>query len=206
MGIFSDFFKPNIGKLKEEKSVDGLARALQYKDPVIRMAAAEALGEIGGIMAIEPLTRALGDDHDLVRLKAAEALSRIGWRREEPRSAVVDQVDEVAEPGPQDDASSQNISSESVGAEPFPDVDAPQIASVERSYDDLVAETMSPDPLVRQGAVEALGECRDAKAIEPVLQMLPDSDTVIREKAASALDRLGWQPEESPDHGGSIER
>ena len=69
--------KPDVQELRRNGDVQGLIRALRYRrDADVRLAAAKALGRIGGAMATEPLVQALGDK--FVRWEAAAALERIG--------------------------------------------------------------------------------------------------------------------------------
>ncbi len=51
------------------------------------------------------------------------------------------------------------------------------------------------DAGVRRAAAEALGQIRDATAVEPLIAALRDQDTGVRMRAAEALGRLGWQPD-----------
>ena len=74
-----DLFGPDVKKLTRTRNLQGLIHALRHKDPKIQYDAAEALGEIGDILAIEPLITALTHNElSGVRWKAAEALSKIG--------------------------------------------------------------------------------------------------------------------------------
>src|SRR5450759_2332909 len=76
------FGPPNVEKLKAKRDVKGLIKALGYqKDPAVRRAAAEALGQIGDARAVEPLIAALKDESWGVRRAAAEALGQIGDAR-----------------------------------------------------------------------------------------------------------------------------
>ncbi|MGB9872500.1 MAG: HEAT repeat domain-containing protein, partial [Anaerolineae bacterium] len=49
---------------------------------------------------------------------------------------------------------------------------------------------------IRRDAARALGELKDARAVEPLIAALKDKDSDVREAAAEALDRLGWKPEQ----------
>jgi len=73
MGIFYKLFKPNVEKLKKERNVNGLIKALRHKDSLIRLRAAEALGSIRDKKAVEPLIQALKDEVPRVRWSAALA-------------------------------------------------------------------------------------------------------------------------------------
>ena len=100
MGFLDFLFEPNVEKLKKKGDIDGLIKALSYKkDCHIRMAAAEALsevgdsktvkrycgsifreypGQIGDINAVKPLfTAALRDKNADVRKGAAKVLMKI---------------------------------------------------------------------------------------------------------------------------------
>ncbi len=69
-------FQPNVRKLKEQRNVKELIKALNYqKDDNIRNEAAVALGEIGDPLAIEPL-RAMLDTY--LYESAAVSLSKLG--------------------------------------------------------------------------------------------------------------------------------
>jgi len=52
-------------------------RLFKDTDYWVRISAAEALGEIGGILAVEHLTQALNDVDEHVRNAAKEALEKI---------------------------------------------------------------------------------------------------------------------------------
>jgi hypothetical protein len=71
---------PNVEELKAEGNVKGLIKALRYKkDPSVRQAAAEALGQLGDARAVKPLIVAIRWDrnHDVCQA-AAKALEMIG--------------------------------------------------------------------------------------------------------------------------------
>jgi HEAT repeat protein len=70
--------KPNIAKLKAKKDVERLTKALRDGDSLIRMSAANALGEIGDPRAVEPLAAALRDSHSEVANAAAGAMGKTG--------------------------------------------------------------------------------------------------------------------------------
>jgi HEAT repeat protein len=75
------FGPPNVEKMKDKRDVEGLVKALGYKEDVrVREAAARALLEIG-TPGVEPLNAALRDGDETVRRMAAEALGKIGHGR-----------------------------------------------------------------------------------------------------------------------------
>jgi len=85
-----DFRPPDIDRLKADKDVKGLIKALDYQENAhvregvaqfIRQDAAEALGEMGGLQAVDSLIAATLDNNPLVRRKAILALGKIGDSR-----------------------------------------------------------------------------------------------------------------------------
>lgn len=82
-------FKPNIEDLEDEKDINGLIKALEHEDPIIRKLAAVSLKKVGDETAVEALIEAL--KYEIwknkytvliaVRENAAEALGRIGDKR-----------------------------------------------------------------------------------------------------------------------------
>lgn len=70
--------KPDIAALQAARDVDGLIAALKYKkDARIRLAAAQALGELGDLRAKIPLHTALEDDDFDVRAAVQTALGKL---------------------------------------------------------------------------------------------------------------------------------
>jgi len=47
--------EPNVEKMKAEKDVEGLIKALNYEHDHVRWEVAEALGDISDARAVEPL-------------------------------------------------------------------------------------------------------------------------------------------------------
>jgi HEAT repeat protein len=84
------FGPPNVAKLKEKRDVNGMIKALSYKDAPVREAAAEALGAMGDARAVEPLIQALQDEKANVLMAVARSLGKLGDRRAvEPLSAAL---------------------------------------------------------------------------------------------------------------------
>jgi len=69
--------KPDIEKMKANKDVEGLIKALKDEDKDVRWGAAAALGYIGDARALEPLTKALKDKNKDVQKVAKEALEKL---------------------------------------------------------------------------------------------------------------------------------
>jgi hypothetical protein len=90
----------DLGDEDSAKALPKLLGALADKDPRIRGAAAEALGEVGDASAVEPLGKMLSGDADSdVREAAAEALGEIGSPNAVPalRAGLKDADEDVRE-------------------------------------------------------------------------------------------------------------
>ena len=73
------FGPPNIEKLKAQRNIKGLSKALIYGHHFgVSYAAAEALEEVGDETAVAPLIRALQLPDVHLRTLVARALGRIG--------------------------------------------------------------------------------------------------------------------------------
>ena len=68
------------GRLKLEGAVAGLGEVLGHAEPAIRLAAVEALIQIGSPGALVLLERAIGDDDRAVRVAALKALGARGYK------------------------------------------------------------------------------------------------------------------------------
>lgn len=167
------FGPPNVKKMKARRDMQGLIKALRYKkDDKTCKAAAEALVEIGA-PAVEMLIAALRDSDDDVRQSAAMALGEIGDARAvEPLiAALADQHGHVRE-----------LSARALGKVGDP-----------RAVEALIA-TLKDDryEYVREASAEALGRIGDGRAMDPLVGALQNWS--LSKAAATALDRLGWQP------------
>ncbi len=79
MRVFERLFgPPNIEKLKQQRDVNRLVKALSHKDPRIRRIAAKALGELCDLRVLKPLSAMLEDQDVYVREAVTEALGRLG--------------------------------------------------------------------------------------------------------------------------------
>jgi HEAT repeat protein len=190
-----------LKKLKETRDVDGLIIALTNPDLQVQYEAAEALGNIGDEKAVGPLIAALKCvEFSGVRWKAAEALSKIGDPAVEPLIAVLQHPDE-------DVRWKAAIALGEIGNT---DAIEPLIALL-RDDDRFVrsraahALGMIGEPAVnrlieilhggdgdsRWGAVMALGQSRDPRAVEPLIVALADTHGDVRAEAAAALAAIG---------------
>ena len=60
-----------------------------------------------------------------------------------------------------------------------------------KDADLLIKDLKDSNPLVQHSAALALGEIKDDRAIEPLIQALKDNETNVRAVAAFALSRIG---------------
>lgn len=162
------FGPPNVDKLKAKDDVKGLIKALGYKkDKSVREGAAKALGEIGDTQAVEPLITVIRDKNEGVRQAAVEALDKLGWQPDRSETGALYWVekrrwDKCIEIG-----------------EPAV---KPLIA---------VLKDEESNENVRQGAVEALGQIGDSRAVELLIAVLEDKSVSVRIEAAKALGHIG---------------
>lgn len=85
-----------IGRTADLRQVQSFIGLLNSEDPILRAAAADALGWIGDIRAVPPLLARLqsADEHEAVREIAAEALGKLG-----DRAAVQPLINTLDDPG-----------------------------------------------------------------------------------------------------------
>jgi HEAT repeat protein len=81
---------PDVEELGTRGRVKGPVKALQHKDPAVRQAAAEALGERGDPQGVEPLIAALADEWRAVRRAATQALVQLDAPSVEPLIAALE--------------------------------------------------------------------------------------------------------------------
>src|SRR5579862_7868657 len=59
------------------------------------------------------------------------------------------------------------------------------------NLDELVRALAAPNWRVRRNAVEALGKIEDARAVEPLIGALRDTDEDVQQEAEAALGKIG---------------
>jgi HEAT repeat protein len=68
----------DVDRMTQDKDIDGLIRALEDKDEMVRKRAVEALGAIGDERAAEPLRRVMKSDPvEDVRIRAGASYNRL---------------------------------------------------------------------------------------------------------------------------------
>jgi HEAT repeat protein len=134
-----------------------------------------ALGEIGHPYAVSPITNAV-EDHSELREAAFWALGEIdGDRADEARRELYDRPD------------SHGWENDEVWAGHL----GTQLSrSVSRDVTSVIEALEDEDAGVRRSAAEWLGERGDPRAVEPLLEVLRDSEPAVRATAVWALDEI----------------
>jgi HEAT repeat protein len=73
------------GRLQLEPSAAGLGSVLEHDDPVLRLAAVDALGKVGTPGAMSQVERALGDKERSVRMAAVKLVADRGYKNAQRR-------------------------------------------------------------------------------------------------------------------------
>jgi HEAT repeat protein len=182
----------SLGKIGHSAATTALVEALSDPDSYVRQYSAWALGQIGEDVndtAAVRLAGALSDEHPSVKQAAAAALGKIGPRP--PVIAILMQALAVGE-----------RRSRRAAVEALAQLEA-------RSAGPALRKALSdPDPAVRQGAVAALGELGDRRALPDFRErLLFDASPGVRAEAAYRLGKLGdpgdhaeWQALEEAAH------
>jgi HEAT repeat protein len=197
MGLFGP---PDVAKLKANRDVPGLIKALGYNaDPSVRRDAAAALGDLGDARAVEPLCAALRHpdwEHDWRDSGAAvEALGRLGAPAVGTLISLFSYHSQVVRIG----------AAEALGAIGRPAVQ-PLVAlmgDADLETRELAAQVLTAigdealqpliealnDPAIgrRVRAVKVLGDIGDPRAVEALARALKDTHAGVRQAAAKAL-------------------
>lgn len=191
----------NITRLKEEKDIPGLIRALRNPDMNVQYEAAQALGELRDPAAVQSLMMVLTDDqYSGIRWKAAEALAQIGTPAVEPLIAALShpvedvrwkaaialgEIGDTRAIGPliellrDEDRFVKGRAAYALGL-----IGSPAVGG-------LIRALREGDGNLRWGAAIALGNIRDPQSISPLLYALGDRYENVRSEAASALAAIG---------------
>ncbi len=159
----------DVEKMKANKDVKGLIKALKDKDFNVQWRAAEALGKMGE-PAVELLIEALKDENIYVQNKAADALGKIGEPAVEP---LVEALKD------------ENWSVRRGAANALGEI------GDGRAVEPLIEALKDENWSIRRGAADALGEIKDARAIESLSKALKDEISDVRHSAAYALAAIG---------------
>jgi len=151
-----------LGLLGDARAVEPFIEALGDADHAVRVVAATALGQLADVRAIEPLMRPLCDRYTDVRCAAAKALAALG------------------QPGWQEAIRGQLGDYVRLVRMGLPGAIEPLISN---ALDD-------GEWLVRSAAIRLLGDLGDARAVEPLIEVLKTGPYVVCNDAAHALGVL----------------
>jgi HEAT repeat protein len=194
------FGPPNIPQLEAKRDVQGLIKALTYKEEAIRIAAADALAPLKDPAAVDPLIGLLHDDSERVRRAAASALAARGGNRvAEPLVAL------LADASPAVRATASKAVQGLISADPDGETRRNTAAALGRiraveSVDWLIKAVQDSDETVRLAAIKALQAIVDVRAVPPLIITLAHeqhrhkttgrSNLAVERAAAQALDAL----------------
>jgi len=188
--------EPDIEKMKANKDVEGLIRALKDEDYWVRWRAAESLGRIGDKRAVEPLIEILNDTNYMVQTEVAWALRQIREPAVKPLiKALKDEVSDV-----------RMRAAEALGKiawQPKDDIEKAYYLIAKKQWEELVKlgkPAVEPliealkdkDKYVRSKVAEALGNIGDRRAVEPLIEALIDKDEDVRRSAVVAHRYIGY--------------
>jgi len=163
-------FRPNIGKMEKKRDFKGLIRALEHKDSSTKSRAMDALVRIG-TPAVGPIAEALKIEGYGAGMELVMTLRRIGDSKAvEPLVQALKDED-------------QRIRREA--AEALNEIGDP------RATKPLIEALRDAHSTVRMSAADALGTIGDASAVEPLFQSVWDEDEGVQERAAEALRKMG---------------
>lgn len=193
-------FKPNIEKLKARKNIKGLINILKYKDEDVRMAATVALGELREGIAVEPIIRVAVDYYfydGKTRETAIKTLTKLG-------KVSVPYLITALENG--DEMEVRWVAAKVLGEIHSTEVIEPLKKALLKDRYGIVREMAAKSLIkigeldrvikvlkntkndgLRKSVIEVLGEIKDKKVVEPLINVLGDKDNQLREKAAKVL-------------------
>jgi HEAT repeat protein len=186
-----------LGELGDKRAVVPLIACLQDDSMDVKKNAAKALAQLGDKRAVAPLINVLKNDTTEVGLAAAEALGLLG------DSAAVPAL--VASLTDQDAGLRQTCAQalDKLHYQPEKVEDNITYLIALQAWD-KVAKLGAPafEPLsaclsdqnmdIKQGAIGALGDLGDKRAIAPLHDALPDWN--LNASLVPALEKLGWKP------------
>jgi HEAT repeat protein len=194
------FGPPNIDQMEARRDVQGLIKALAWKDAPVRRAAAEALGALRDPASVDALTALLADENSGVRRAVAGALAaRGGQRVVEPLvRALADtdvQVRSIAENAlykrlmADTDAETRGATATALGRLRTPESVPPLLNAIKDA-----------DGNVRIAAIKALATMGEMAAVVPLILIVARetararntgrSDAAMERAASQALDTL----------------
>ena len=211
-----------LSRIKDERAVDYLIQALEDENWEVRKKAAEGLGEMGDPKAVESLSKTLGDKRSLkkedfilalehlklIRLAVIDALVKIGVKIGKPAIALI-QVFKEGDPEvrPIETLEYVEAALDRIGWKPQDATERAYYLIMKKQWE-LLAELGKPavEPLIqalrynnfRREATEVLGEIGDARAIEPIIQVMPYEKGIFIDRMNRALTKITGKPAVEP--------
>ncbi len=165
-----------LGRIGRPEAAAPLVERLSDPDPAVRRESAWALGNLGDAVLDQagiPLVKLLNDRSEPVKRAAAQALGVLGATQ-----VMVEMMGESLQ-GP--DAGTRRAVVQALGG-----------IEARAAYHALVEALSDEDHRVRQGAIAAIGELAEVRAI-PLFRdrLVHDPDVGVRSEAAYRLGKLG---------------
>ena len=189
------FGPPNVSQLEAKRDVQGLIKALAYKDSGVRIAAAEALTPLKDSTAVEALVETLADDNPGVRRAVVAALEARGGVR-----VVEALVASLEDPDASVRAAAAHAVYRRLMTDPDQDTRKATATAIGRmrasdAVEPLVKAIMDSDEGVRVASVKALQAIGDVQAVVPLIIVLAHEQ--VRQKATGrsslAVERAATQ-------------
>ncbi|MCQ8893979.1 MAG: HEAT repeat domain-containing protein [Methanolinea sp.] len=191
----------NVKRMRQERDIADLVRALSHKDTAVQYEAADALGELRDPSAVLPLMEVLTQDrYSGVRWKAAESLAKIGSPAVEALIGALRHPDEdvrwkaAIALGEIGDVAAVPPLIQLLG-------DTDRFVRSRAAYalgefgpaatPSLCEALSADDPAIRQGAARALRKIRDPAARDALTRAMTDPDESVRAAVLEALMALG---------------
>ncbi|HEY5486791.1 MAG TPA: HEAT repeat domain-containing protein [Candidatus Limnocylindrales bacterium] len=175
------FGPPNVAQLEAKGDVQGLIKALLYKDAAVRVAAAEALTPLKHPTAVDPLAAALRDENPSVRKACVGALAARGGLR-----VVNPLVGALQDPDPNVRSAAAAAVYRRLMTDPDQDARRETIMALGKvrpadAVEPLIKAIMDADEGVRVAAIKSLQAVGDVRAIPSLVVVLAHEQ--VRQKA-----------------------
>ena len=168
-----------LGKIGDARAVEPLIELTNEKNVNIRQAVIRALGNIGDIRAIETIIKSLNDESEDVRFEAVKALGRIksSYVMEPLFNALKDRE--------------YSVRKEALRSIERINPNWRESKIYNKIFQELVNSLRNDEDIERINSINALGELRDIRAFEHLIELLDESDYETRIKSMYALIKIG---------------
>jgi HEAT repeat protein len=190
-----------LGLTASKRAIQPLSEALDDQMPEVRLRAAKALGQLGGIASARKLVRALDQPTRWSQIRVADILIGMGHESLEAllesyatltidgRIAVLDIVGRIRPvsliPWLLEELTNSNADIRARAAHALGSIGDPNVSS------ELIKALDDPEWPVRAMAAKALGRTRSNESIKALTSSLRDKQWWVRHNSARALQALG---------------